>query len=431
MKLRRLIFYIIFFLAILNLAAEVYTPEMMPNVNIQDRTQYISDPGGQMSPSTKARVNNMLWNLRQNTTAEVVVALPPDIGDQNSIEEWSEQLFTLWGIGKSDKDNGLLLTVDMTQRKMNIETGYGLEGVLPDLVCKKILNEKFIPAMKSGGLDVAVESTIAEINKILTDPAYADEIRSRERENYSGQELQALDSGVIWEFAGYVAFFFFIFSISYFVYEIIYNRKLDRYHKALRWRSSLRYFAILAVVSGGSGLIFLLMSWLLYRHNRVGRLNCPTCGVKMKRLPEDKDNELLSASQDLEERLDTVDYDVWECSECGTIERYAFKKYQTKYSECPNCHTLAMAHVGTHTIKPATTRYGGVEEDIFECQYCHNQHRRERKTPKKENLDNLALAAAIGAAAAGRRGGGFGGGDSFGGGFGGGSTGGGGASGEF
>ena len=108
---------------------EVYTPKMMPNVQVADRSAYISDPAHLLSASTTASVNAKLGELRQRTTCEVVVAIPPSIGDEEAAD-WCESLFTLWGIGKKDKDNGLLLMISPGSRTAFIMTGYGVEEIL-------------------------------------------------------------------------------------------------------------------------------------------------------------------------------------------------------------------------------------------------------------------------------------------------------------
>ena len=70
----------------------------------------------------------------RKTTAEVVVAVVPNTGDL-TIEDWSQQTFESLGIGKKDKDNGLLLVIATAQHEARLNTGYGLEGVLPDITC--------------------------------------------------------------------------------------------------------------------------------------------------------------------------------------------------------------------------------------------------------------------------------------------------------
>ena len=68
----------------------------------------------------------------------------------------------------------------------------------------------------------------------------------------------------------------------------------------------------------------------------------------------------LNDSQDFEENLQTVDYDVWECPKCGKIERFAFRANQKKYTECPACHTVAMCLVRDTVIVRPTIRQEGV-----------------------------------------------------------------------
>lgn len=424
--MRKIILIItILFSSLWALSTETFTPEMMPNVNIQNRYEYISDPANLLNQEVKAQVNKMLWDLRQQTSAEMVVAIPPSIGD-TPIEQWSEQLFTLWGIGKDDKDNGVLIVIAPEQRRARIQTGYGVEGILPDVACKNIINTAIIPNMREGNLNQAVLDASALTISALEDPAVAAELRSNEKDNFSGVG-ETLDASVFYTFISWLAGIVFLISFGYFIYTIAKSRKYkDYYHRALMWRDSLSTFGWLTLASIGAGAIIWLFAFLMYRYWRTKPRPCSTCGAKMKRLGENEDNELLSPAQDLEEELKSIDYDVWECPTCGTIERYAYKNKNTPYSECPKCHTVAMRLVGTRTVTPATTRYAGRGEKIYECKYCGHVHRDPYIIPKKEDPAAAALAAgAILGSMTGRGGGGGG----FGGGFGGGSTGGGGASG--
>lgn len=405
--------------------AKDYTPEMMPNVNLDNRYEFVSDPGNLLSPEVKAAVNKQLWNLRQSTSVEAVVAIPPSIGDE-TIEEWSEQLFTAWGIGKKDKDNGVLLVIAPEQRRARIQTGYGVEGALPDISCMNIINQDIVPNMKADNINAAVSAATSTICAALTDPAVADELRSSQPDNFGGE---VISSEVVRKFAEFVAGIVFLISVFKFFSCMFKARKEDvYYHKAMIWRRSLPSFGWLSLFSFGAGLVTLFFAWRMYRHYRTKRIRCSTCGSKMKRLNEQEDNQLLSDSQDFEEQLGTVDYDVWECPTCGSVERFAYKTKQNKYTECPNCHTIAMCPVGTHTVTNPTYTHSGMGQTIFECKYCHHQKRTPFVIPKKESIAPVIAGAAIGAMSGRRGGGGFGGGG-FGGGFGGGATGGGGASG--
>ncbi len=424
MKTRVTILLIILSTALSVCGEKVWTPADMPNVQIADRSQYVSDPDNLLSPSTKAEVNKRLFALRQQTTAEVVVALPPDIGDM-PIEEWSEKLFTLWGIGKKDKDNGLLLVIAPEQRKARIQTGYGVEGVLPDIACKNIIGQEIVPAMREGDIDAAVNGATQMIASAMTDPAVAEELRSDDADNYEGA-MQTISSETIMGFVRIVTWCVFLFSLFCFCRDLYNARKLDNYAKAMLWRGHLPTYFWCSLLSFGSGLIFFILAFWFYRSIRTKKRICPTCGAKMHRLNEEEDNALLTPSQDFEEKLKTVDYDVWECPSCGTVERLPFKAKQMKYTPCPSCGTVAMCLSGTRTVKPATTRSAGTGVKVYECKFCHHKEEHPYVIPKKEDPAAAALAAgAVLGSMNGRRGGGGG----FGGGFGGGSTGGGGASG--
>ncbi|MDE6536449.1 MAG: TPM domain-containing protein [Muribaculaceae bacterium] len=417
----------IFLLSTLPAEAEkVWTPEMMPDVQKRDRREYVSDPANLLTPEVRAKINSRLYELRQQTSAEVVVALPPDIGDM-TIEEWSNKLFSLWGIGKSDKDNGVLLVIAPGQRKARIETGYGVEGVLPDISCKQIIGRAIVPAMREDNIDEAVNNSTELIAGALSDPAVAEEIMSGDADNYEGA-METISADTLWGFVRIICWIVFLFAVGTFIRDLINGRKLrDDYQRALLWRNHLQVYFWYGIFSLGAGFIFFLLAFWRYRHLRDKKRICPNCGTKMNKLNEEDDNALLTPSQDFEERLKTVDYDVWECPECHTVERLPFKERQMKYSPCPSCGTVAMCLAGNRTLVPATTRQAGQGVKIYECKFCHHREERPYVIPRKE--DAAAAAIAAGAILGSGRGGGGSHGGGFGGGFGGGMSGGGGASG--
>lgn len=409
-------------LAVIAAAAEtVYTADNVVNPNIADRRQYVADPAGLLSKGAVNDINSRLYSLRRNSSAEMAVAVLPSVGDVD-INTFSVELFEKWKLGKNDKDNGVLLVVVMDQKRGFITTGYGVEGVLPDVVCSAIVRDEMVPRMKEGDIDGALTATVERTAEAISDPAVADEIRSKESEAWDSQ--QSLDSERLKETIFYIAIVVAIAALVGFIAECIAGRRRDRYHRAMMWRASRPVFVAAALFSLGLALpIMLLALWMAHRV-RNAPMKCRCCGAKMHKLSEEADNEKLTAAEDLEERLNSVDYDVWECPKCGAIDKYAFPQAQTKYSKCPNCGTMALCEVGNLTVVPATTRHGGQGEKVYECKYCRYQKRDRYDIPRKD--DGSTLAALGAAAALGSLGSRGGGGGSIGGGFGGGSTGGGG-----
>ena len=397
-------------------------PETIKNPNIANPNAYVADPYNQLTEVTVESINSLAAEVRQTTTCEVAVAVVKSL-DGQTIEDYSYKVFRKWKLGKKDKNNGVLLLVATDDRQAFIQVGSGAEGVLPDISCANILRTCFVPAMKEGNLNQAVYNAMLEISSALMDPSVAEELRSNEATSALGQ-FNALDKDKLWEFLWIIACCVFLFTLVMLIIDLVTVRKRDNYRRAMTWRNHLATYWWGALFSCGLALPIAIIAWILYRHSRDVTEICDTCGAKMKKLAEDEDNAFLTPGQDFEEKLGTVDYDVWLCPECGTVERFPYREKQLKYRECPQCHTIAMNLVMNKVVKPATTKEDGYGEKIYECQFCRHNHREGYRIPKKTDDSDL-LAAGLAAGAL--RGLGGGGGGFSGGGFGGGTTSGGGA----
>ncbi|MBL1141607.1 MAG: methanol dehydrogenase [Proteobacteria bacterium] len=85
-------------------------------------------------------------------------------GYRYSIEEYGVRLGRHWGIGQKEKNNGVLLIVAKKERKVRIEVGYGLEGMLTDVISSSIINREIVPQFKKGKFKSGIErGTIAII----------------------------------------------------------------------------------------------------------------------------------------------------------------------------------------------------------------------------------------------------------------------------
>jgi uncharacterized protein len=140
----------------------------------------------------------------------------------------------------------------------------------------------------------------------------------------------------------------------------------------------------------------------------------------MHRLDEGHDNTALDAGQQLEEKLGSVDYDVWQCS-CSQLLVIPFKKIMSGFHECPACHYRTEKST-RHTITPATTVTAGLAEDVHICLACNAERR------VKVSLPIIAASSSSSSSSGGGGGGGDGGGGSSFGGSGSTSGGGGGSS---
>jgi uncharacterized protein len=147
----------------------------------------VNDFAGVLDAPTRAQLQQVVDDVEQATTAEVAVVTVASL-DGMDIERYADGLFRTWGIGKKGVDNGVLVLVCPAERKMRIEVGYGLEGVLPDGLTGAVIRQQFTPAFREGDyargvLDgVTRLAAIVRANHVLT----PEELRALEQEDSAG-----------------------------------------------------------------------------------------------------------------------------------------------------------------------------------------------------------------------------------------------------
>jgi len=146
-------------------------------------------------------------------------------------------------------------------------------------------------------------------------------------------------------------------------------------------------------------------------------------------LSEKKEDAYLSVSQQFEEELHAIDYDVFICKDCDNQAIFTLDK-PSIYTECPSCKTKAFTlHKRTVMVAP-TFIHGGTERVTYKCKFCGHENHKNNNLPRISKSGHIAAGSAAGSVFSGR--GGFGGGGGFSGGsFGGGMSGGGGATGRW
>jgi uncharacterized protein len=124
----------------------------------------VSDYAGILSQADREKLQGVIGRVEASTTAEIFVVTVSSL-DGLAVEEYANQLFNRWGIGKKGKDNGLLVLVAPKDRKMWIEVGYGMEAVVPDGLAGAVIREAFIPHFKkddyAGGILEGVDRLAA------------------------------------------------------------------------------------------------------------------------------------------------------------------------------------------------------------------------------------------------------------------------------
>jgi uncharacterized protein len=110
---------------------------------------YVSDFASVVDPASRDSIEAIARELREKTGAELAVVTLADLGG-DEIEPVAVDLFGAWGIGKKGKDEGVLILLASQERRVRIEVGYGLEGILPDGLCGSIIRRVMAPDLAQG-----------------------------------------------------------------------------------------------------------------------------------------------------------------------------------------------------------------------------------------------------------------------------------------
>lgn len=109
----------------------------------------VNDFADVIPPDYEMRINSLARALWAQTGTALVVATFPDLGE-TSPEEFASRLYETWGIGKKGEDKGVLILVALKERRVRVETGYGVESVLPDAKVGDVLDGYIVPALQRG-----------------------------------------------------------------------------------------------------------------------------------------------------------------------------------------------------------------------------------------------------------------------------------------
>ena len=148
------------------LTAKKYTIQEIPMVHLQDRTRYVSNPDNILSPSTVSNIDHILYSLEQKTGIQVLVVAVSGI-EGGDCFDFAYRLGKEKGVGQKERNNGLVILLSTEERCIQFATGYGLEGVLPDAICKRIQNRYMVSHFGKGDWNTGMLEGIRAVNGYL------------------------------------------------------------------------------------------------------------------------------------------------------------------------------------------------------------------------------------------------------------------------
>ncbi len=394
----------------LPLKSQALTIQEVPNPR-QVNSTWVTDMAGILDDSTEAKLNSEISQLEAKNGTEVAVVTVSETSPSASPKEFATALFNYWGIGKKGEDNGVLLLISKGDRRVEIETGYGIEPILPDAKVGNIIDTQITPRFKQGdfnggtlagtkALVVALEAP--QSSSALQEPTPTAVATSTQKTTLAAQPAALeqeptqdanipllVGGGLVLAIGGAAAYI--------------------RHRKVLLEPEGYSRFR-------GSNRICL----------------CANCKKRMVKVDNTTIEQTLSKAEKVAQQLGSVRFEGWKCPNCSQqltglgFHRVAYESHSAQFRKCPNCEELTVTRT-TKTLKQATQNSTGKSLMTDLCHGCSYCKERERTIPCLPPPSNGSYSGGFGGGDSGSSGGG----SSGGGGFGGGDSGGGGAGGSF
>ncbi len=308
---------------------------------------YVNDFANVLTSTDESQIRQKLIALYDQTGIEAVVvtmATMKAFGHKGEIEPFATGLFNHWGVGHANLDNGVMLLVARDDRQMRIELGAGFDSAM-DRQMQRIIDNDMLPDFRRGDFDQGIKDGVDSLIDVLdgdgstTDPAgFLDQTQDRTR---------------------------------------------DLFDQLGAW--------IYAVVAGAAALaVRLYRSWGRRRPRR-----CPVDGARMLLVEEIWDDNHLQQGQITEERVGSIDYDVWDCPACNHVTVEGYHAWFSRYGACRACGYRTTE--GTTTIlRHATTASEGLKQIDYYCHNCDDRYSVQRTIPQKNDSSSGAGRSSFG-----------------------------------
>ena len=154
------------FAACLALAAGIILPVLACAQDFARPYNWVNDFAGVINSEDNERLSRLITDVEQKTGAEIAVVTQDSIAPYDE-KDYVNKLFDMWKVGKRGKDNGVIVLLAVKERRWRIQTGYGLEGILPDSVCGQIGRDYMVSYFKEGKYGEGLYNGVAAVAQVI------------------------------------------------------------------------------------------------------------------------------------------------------------------------------------------------------------------------------------------------------------------------
>lgn len=368
--------------AAINTSGKITDIHQVPNAR-EINNSHITDPHNMLSDFAENMINGLLNDLEDSAGYQVAVVCLNSIGD-NDARVWGTDLFNLWGIGSKETENGLLMLLIHDIHGIDFITGRGTEGILTDVDCYNIQQEEMVPHFKNddyatgmirgtqavcdffyGSPPLYSSSTDQSYDSSYDEPYYEEEPYNFFQSDIWG--IYVMATGIM------TAAWLVVFIICFFIRDLH-----KRYY-------TLKFFALTAwpfVFPVPFAILYFFNKSMMERWRNTIRFS-PTTGEEMHKLDDHAEDKHLAKGQLTEEKVKSIDYDVWVSYGGKEVLVLAYKKWFSKYNSCPSCKFKTYWKEYDRTISAATYDSSGTGERRYKCESCGHSKTERYTIPRK------------------------------------------------
>ncbi|PPS45759.1 YgcG family protein [Chroococcidiopsis sp. TS-821] len=347
---KRIFLASIFCVNLFPLAGWAVTVQEVPNPR-KEYGGWVTDMAGILNDETEAQINQMISELEVEKGTEMAVVTVPETSPATSPKTFATELFNYWGIGKQGQDNGVLFLISVGDRRVEIETGYGVEAILPDAKVGNIIDTQIIPRFKqgdfAGGTLAGTQALIAVLN--------SEQSISENQVVYPNTQISPhnTDSGILIVLAGGGVLAVVVGSAIY----ASRPRKISLAPEGYTRKSQGNYTFL-----------------------------CANCQQPMAKVDKQRIQFYLSQPAVTAQKLGSVKFEGWQCLSCTqkqTGDKFhlvAQESRSSRFQQCPHCQELTVTRQ-QRTIQSPTEYSSGRQLITDQCHCCSYRYQYEEIIP--------------------------------------------------
>lgn len=345
---------LVFTLLIANLPSYALTVKDVPNPR-QEYAGWVTDMVDMLSPQTESQLNQMISQLEKQNGTEIAIVTVPETKPSPTPKEFTTELFNTWGIGKGGKDNGVLFLISKGDRRTEIETGYGIEGILPDAKVGNILRQQVTPQFKKGNFEAGIiagtKALIRELGGDIQQPSTA-VIPQAKNTNPFIYLLLVIIALPLWKFI--------VLPLTRFIFKIFAPTSSKREE--------------------------LSPSGTTRRNHITKKVYCQQCSKQMQLVVATELESHLNQPQKVAQKLGSAKFQGWHCPNCAIGTQLPqihllINEFNYQASRCPSCEELTVKQ-SKEVIKAATQTTPGIRRKRSACQCCNYNTSHDEAIPR-------------------------------------------------